>query len=113
MPMEPSGTHPRVLRELTNVIRPLQIIFQCFWESGEVPLDWKLAKVFKEGKKEDRGDYRPVSLTSQPGKIMEKVMLGVMEKHLRDNVILDHSQHGFTRGMSCLTKLLFMTRSLI
>ncbi|GAB0184565.1 mitochondrial enolase superfamily member 1 [Grus japonensis] len=107
--MGPDGIHPRVLRELADVIaRPLQIIFQQSWESGEVPVDWKLANVvpvFKKGKKDDPGNYRPVSLTSVPGKIMEKIMLGVIEKHLKDNAVIGHSQHRFVRGRACLTNL--------
>jgi len=35
---------------------------------------------------------------------MEKVILGVTEQHLRDNAVIGHSQNGFTRGLSCLTK---------
>ncbi|GAB0208000.1 mitochondrial enolase superfamily member 1 [Grus japonensis] len=108
--MGPDGIHPRVLRELADVIaRPLSIIFQWSWESGEVPVDWKLANVvptFKKGKKEAPGNYRPVSLTSVPGKIMEKIRLGVIEKHLKDNnAVIGHSQHGFVRGRACLTNL--------
>ncbi|KAK4822223.1 hypothetical protein QYF61_011864 [Mycteria americana] len=52
----------------------------------------------QKGKKEDPGNYRPVSLTSVPGNIMEKVILGVIEKHLRDNAVIGHSQHRFMRG---------------
>ncbi|GAB0188372.1 mitochondrial enolase superfamily member 1 [Grus japonensis] len=107
--MGPDGIHPRVLRELADVIvRPLSIIFQWSWESGEVSVDWKLANVvpiFKNGKKDDPGNYRPLSLTSVPGKIMEKIMLGVIEKHLKDNAVIGHSQHGFVRGRACLTNL--------
>ncbi|PKU43370.1 rna-directed dna polymerase from mobile element jockey-like [Limosa lapponica baueri] len=106
----PDGAHPRVVKELADVIAgPLSVIFQWSWESGEFPVDWKLANVvpiFKKGKKEDPGNYRPVSLTSVPGKVMEKVILGVIENHLRDNAVVGHSQHGFTRGKSFLTSLI-------
>ncbi|KAK4816993.1 hypothetical protein QYF61_025913 [Mycteria americana] len=94
--MGPDGIHPSVLKELAD-------------ESGEVPVDWKLAKVvpvFKKGKKEDPGNHRLVSLTSVLGKVMEKVILGVTEKQLRDNADIGHSQHGFMRGRSCLTNLI-------
>ena len=52
------------------------------------------------------GNYRPVSLTSVTGKIMDKVMLSVIEKHSRDNAVIGHSQQGFTRGKFCLTNLI-------
>ena len=69
------GLHPRVMRELAGVIaEPLSAIYQRSWLSGEVPEDWRLADVtpiYKKGHKEDLGNYRPVSLTSVPGKGME------------------------------------------
>lgn len=40
---------------------------------------------------------------SGPGRIME-VILGVIEKHSRDNAVTGHSQHGFARGKSWLTE---------
>ncbi|KAK4826288.1 LOW QUALITY PROTEIN: hypothetical protein QYF61_007135 [Mycteria americana] len=91
--MGPDGIHCRVLKELADVIAgPLSS-----WESGEVPVDWKLANVvpiFKKEKKEDPGNYRPGSLTSVPGKIMEKVILGVTEKHLRGNAVIARVHEG-------------------
>jgi len=40
--MGPDEMHPRILRELPGVVaRPLTMIFQKSWQSGEVPGDWK------------------------------------------------------------------------
>ncbi|KAK4816177.1 LOW QUALITY PROTEIN: hypothetical protein QYF61_012467 [Mycteria americana] len=104
------GIHPRVLKGLADVITgPLLIIYQRSWESGEVPADWKLASVvpiYKKGVREDPGIYRCVSLASVPGKMMEKIILGAVERHFKDGAIIGHSEHGFTEGKSCLTNLI-------
>ncbi|CAM4557941.1 unnamed protein product [Lepidochelys kempii] len=108
--MGPDELHPRVLKELAAVIaEPLAIIFENSWRTGEVPDDWKKANVvpiFKKGKKEDPGKYRPVSLTSVPGKIMEQVLKESILKHLHERKLIRNSQHGFTKGRSCLTNLI-------
>ena len=73
--MGPDGIHPRVLKELAGVLaKLLSIIYQQSWLTGEVPTDWKLANVmpiYKKGRKDDPGNYRPVSLTSVPRKLTE------------------------------------------
>ncbi|KAF1436052.1 hypothetical protein FQV21_0006881, partial [Spheniscus demersus] len=108
--MGPDGIHPRVLRELAEELtKPLSIIYQQSWLTGEVPDDWRLANVtpiYKKGRKEDPGNYRPVSLTSVPGKIMERFILRALTRHERDNQGIRPSQHRFTRGRSCLTNLI-------
>ncbi|KFP64029.1 hypothetical protein N322_11995, partial [Cariama cristata] len=90
--MGPDGIHPRVLRELVEVLtKPLSIIYQQSWLTGEVSVDWRLANVkpiYKKGQKEDLGNYSPVSLTSVPGKVMEQIILSAIMRHVQDNQMI-------------------------
>ncbi|GAB0204380.1 mitochondrial enolase superfamily member 1 [Grus japonensis] len=79
------------------------------WRTGEVPEDWRKADVtlvFKKGKKEDPGNYSPVSLTSIPGKMMEQLILEVINKHVEEKSVIGSGQHVFTKGKSCSTNLI-------
>ncbi|KFV90887.1 hypothetical protein N327_12948, partial [Fulmarus glacialis] len=90
--MGPDGMHPRVLKELSEVItKHLSILYQLCWLTGEVPVDWRLVNVtpiYKKGQKEDFGNYRPVSLTSVPGKVMEQIILSAITWHMQDNKVI-------------------------
>ena len=64
----------KVLKDTVCV--PLSKIFTKSFQESKVPLSWREANVtpiFKKGDKSDPANYRPISLTSICGKLMESV----------------------------------------
>ena len=66
---------------------PLVLLFQRSLETGQVPEQWKEASVTaiykRKGKRCDPGNYRPVGLTSQVGKLFERIIRDYLVKILR------------------------------
>ena len=81
--------HPRVLGELAGMVaKTLSIILQQSWLTGHVPANWRrayLTPIFKKSRKDDPGSYRPISLTSVLGKVMEWIISGAIMDQLKIN----------------------------
>jgi len=45
---------------------------------------------FKKGTNEDSRNYRPMSLTSMPRKMMEQICLDDMLKHMQDKKVITY-----------------------
>jgi len=92
-----------------GLIRPLVLLFNKSLATGKIPQDWRRANVsalFKKGSKKEPGNYRPVSLTCQICKLLERILRDVIVGYLEKQKLIGDSQHGFRKGKSCLTNLL-------
>ena len=106
----PDAFLPKLLKITREEVAPhLVEIFRKSLETGEVPIDWREANVTPIFKKGDHGkpeNYRPISLTSIVGKMLESIIADKIVDFLEENNLLLNSQHGFRRHRSCLTNLI-------
>jgi len=106
----PDQIHNKMLFELRHELtKPLTELFKKSLASGQIPQDWRDANViplFKKGKRDQPQNYRPVSLTSVVGKILESIIKDNVIFHLEKFQLLKNTQHGFRSGRSCLTNIL-------
>ena len=105
----PDELHPRVLKELATELGPVFAhLFQQSIDTGEIPKEWSLANICPLFKKSDRSlacNYRPVSLTCVPCKLLEHIVCSNIMAHLDEYKLLSDRQHAFRKGHSCETQL--------
>ena len=88
----------KILKILKNEISTLLLdIFKLSFSLGVLPSFWKLPKLYHYTKKESKllcSNYRPISLLSNIGKIIEKIMYNRIYKFLdKNNIYSLYSQH--------------------
>ena len=102
--------HGKLVRELSEELGPSLVdLFLASLDTGVVPQDFRDATVVplhKKGGRDKAENYRPISLTSIVGKILESIIKDNIVRFLDENGLIRDSQHGFTSGRSCLTNLL-------
>lgn len=90
------------------VAKYLCILFTKSLKEGQLPIDWRTAKVkplHKKGKKDEISNYRPISLLSTVCKLLEHIVHNHISEFLTAHNALSESQHGFRRGYSTCTQL--------
>ena len=92
-----------------EVSKPLAIIMNRSLSEGKFPENWKRSLVmplYKKGDKTSPVNYRPISLLSNVGKSMERVMFKHLYNHLNGNNLIYKYQAGFLPGHSTTYQLL-------
>ena len=106
-PHKASGPDSVTSRELKilqgSIVNSLAIIFKSSFQQSVFPSCWKIARIkssFKKGKKQERTNYRPLSMLSIPSKLLESQICNTVDSHLDDNKIVTDLQWGFIKGRS-------------
>ena len=115
--MGPDNIPNIILKDCAAELSPgLTKIFQFSLDSGTLPADWRnanISPVFKKGDRHLPENYRPVSLTSVPCKILEHIICSHLWKHFEGHDILTKLNHGFRLGYSTETQLLMTLHDLL
>ena len=105
----PDILQPSVLKELVTELGPVfPNLFQQSIDTDEIPKEWSLANICLLFKKSDRSlacNYRPVSLTCVPCKLLEHIVCSNIMAHLNEYKFLSDRQRAFRKGHSCETQL--------
>ena len=96
----PDGVSTKVLRTLTREFAPISAkLVNISTITATFPKNLNLARVqplYKgEGKKNEATNYRPISLLSCIGKIIEKVVARQLMNYLEEEGLLNNRQYGF------------------
>ena len=107
----PDGMSSKFLVDhVDSLAYPLSKIYNLSMDSGDVPQAWREANVTpiykNKGSKSKPENYRPISLTSIPCKVMESIIRDNIINYLTVNDLIRSTQHGFMAKKSCTTNLL-------
>ena len=112
------GLGARILKIAAPAISlPLSRLINHCIDTGTFPSAWKTAKVtpiYKgRGSKDDKNNYRPISVLPLLSKIFEKHVHQALYSYMRNNNLLYTLQSGFRRSYSTKTTLIRLTDQLL
>ena len=99
----------------TSIVEPLCLIFEKCLETGVYPSIWKIANVIpvhKKNSRQNKENYRPISLLPIFGKIFEKLIFDSMYEHFYNHGFITPNQSGFRPNDSAINQLLSITHNI-
>ena len=96
-------------------VDPLCCLVEKCLETGIYPSQWKktnIIPVHKKGCKQNKKNYRPISLPPIFGKFFEKLLFDAIYEHVCINGLISPHQSGFRPGDSTINQLLLITQNI-
>ena len=90
------------------------LVYLCITslETSQFLDPWKIARVppiFKDSDKNEKSNYRPVSVLPDVSRLFEKLVFNQLYRHLNDNCFINSNQSGLRELHSTVTYLLKYT----
>ena len=94
---------------------PRTKLFRYSLSTGKFPSQWKHANVtpvFKKNNKQDKNNYRPISLLPNLGKVFERVIFNHLYKYCQDHNLLTWRNSGYKPLDSSMNQLIFISHKI-
>ncbi|BFY98463.1 hypothetical protein BsWGS_01503 [Bradybaena similaris] len=94
----------------------LLLIYNQSWNSGKFPDKWREAVILPIKKnqkpKSDKASYRPISLLSCLGKVMERMVNTRLMKHLEEKHLIANPQTAYRKNHSTEDQLIYLAQEI-
>lgn len=102
-----------MLENLTDKVKEvLMCLYNKVWTEGIIPRGWKesiIIPIKKPGKDPQiPSSYRPIALTSQMGKTMERIINDRLVYTVETKGLIQNYQSGFRRGRGTMDPLVYL-----
>ena len=112
----PDGVGNFILKLAAPILaNPLCHLFNVSLSRGIFPDIWKRAHVlpvFKKGDRQDKANYRPISLLPNISKVFERLVYKFLYEYLSENNLLCPKQSGFRQKDSSVCKLIHIVHTI-
>ena len=112
----PDGLSNELLKIASRSLAPsMTMLFNKILRSSTYPDLWKRANVspiYKKGNGQEKNNYRPVSLLSVAGKVLERLVFKRMYTYCMENNLLTWRNSGFKKMDSTTNQLVYIVNSI-
>ena len=112
----PDNVSNKLLNEIImSICTPLRILFNKSLNLATFPDKWKEAHVtpiFKTGDRQDKANYRPISLLSNLGKLLERIIFKKLYEYCQQNGLLTWRNSGYKKLDSTINQMIYISHKI-
>jgi len=112
----PDGLSNELLKMAAGSLAPsLTSLYNTILNSSTYPKTWKRANItpiYKKGSRQEKTNYRPISLLDNTGKVFERLVFNKIYEHCTEKRLLTWKNSGYKKADSTVNQLLHIVNNL-